>query len=150
MKLAIEEAKKARKSGDYPIGAVIVSGGTVLVSTGNKSKKKKDATQHAEIAAIQSASKLYGRKQLEKSIMYTTNEPCVMCMGAIIYARMKGLIFGARIQDMKKHKSETGSKHSWRTININTQTILGKSEHDLQLVGDFMRKECQELFFLLK
>lgn len=150
MQLAIQEAKNASEHGDYPIGAVIIGSKKVLVTASNRSKRENDPTLHAEIVAIQKVAKEYGRDKLKECVMYTTNEPCLMCLGAILYSRMKGLVFGARIKDMEKHKIKTKSNHSWRTVNLKTKQIIKNSGHNLLLVENFMRDECKALFLLLK
>lgn len=71
-------------------------------------------------------------------------------MGAIIFARLHGVVFGTRIEDMKNHKEKTGSNHSWRTIDIHAKEIAKKNNHNLFIYEDFMREECKKLFFLLQ
>lgn len=150
MKAAINEAKHARRYGDYPIGAVIVKGMSIVIRVGNKSKMYEDPTLHAEVVAIQSAARIIGRRSLRECIIYTTHEPCPMCIGAIIYARLHGLVFGTRIDDIKKYKANNKtSNNSWRSVDIRAKEILNKSEHTLFMVEDFMRDECKKLFLLL-
>jgi tRNA(Arg) A34 adenosine deaminase TadA len=149
MQLAISAAKEAKDHSDYPIGAVIIKDNKLVVKAENRSKKDQDPTLHAEIVAIQSAAKLIGRKNLEQCVIYVTHEPCPMCTGAIIYARMKGLVFGARAKDMKEYKLKTKTTKSWRTVDITAKELIEKSPHELLLIEGFMREECQKLFFLL-
>jgi len=91
MNLALEEAKKAFQIGEVPVGAVIVCNGNVVGKAHNLKELIQDATMHAEINAIRRASKELGTWRLENCDMYVTLEPCPMCAGAIIQARIKNL-----------------------------------------------------------
>lgn len=97
MRLAIKEAMKAKSYGDVPIGCVIVDEETdkVISKSYNKKEKVKDATAHAEILAIKSACKKKGDWRLENCTLYVTLEPCPMCFGAILNARIKRVVYGA-------------------------------------------------------
>ena len=86
MQLAIEEARKARRNGDYGIDAVIVKDNKVIVAAGNRIKLDNDPTHHAEIVAIRKATKLLKNRFLENCVLYTTHEPCPMCTSAAIWA----------------------------------------------------------------
>ena len=97
MRLAIEQARIAGRMGEVPIGAVITDGeGKVISSEYNLREAGNDPTGHAEIIAIKKAGEALGSWRLEGSVLYVTIEPCLMCMGAIILARIKRLVFGAR------------------------------------------------------
>ena len=95
MKQAITLANKAAKQGDIPVGAVIVCNGKVIATGYNKKEKKKNALLHAEIIAINKASKKLKDYRLENCELYVTFEPCLMCVGAILSARIKKVYFGA-------------------------------------------------------
>ena len=95
MKTALCEAKKAAKSGEVPVGAVIVKDGKVIATGRNMREEKQNALSHAEIEAINNACKVLGSWRLDGCEMYVTLEPCPMCAGAIINARIKTLVFGA-------------------------------------------------------
>lgn len=95
MKKALRLAKKAGKLGEVPIGAVIVKDGEVLSSAFNKRNQKNSATAHAEILAIEKACKKLNDWRLDGAEMYVTLEPCPMCAGAIVNARIKKVYFGA-------------------------------------------------------
>ena len=84
MQAAIEEAVKARKSGDYAIGAVIVKDGEIIARSPNRTKTDQDPTQHAELSVIREATKVIGHRHLHECIMYTTHEPCPMCSAAAV------------------------------------------------------------------
>ncbi|HPX71489.1 MAG TPA: nucleoside deaminase [Acholeplasmataceae bacterium] len=91
MNLALEEARKAFQIGEVPVGAVIVCNGNIVGQAHNLKELIQDATMHAEINAIRQASKALGTWRLENCDMYVTLEPCPMCAGAIIQARIKNL-----------------------------------------------------------
>lgn len=147
MILAIEEAQRAQQKGDYAVGAVVIKNDSLLSLAGNAVKVLQDPTLHAEIVAIRQATKKLGTRHLEDCILYTTHEPCPMCSGAAIWARMKGIVFGARMEDMASYCLENGNKNwSWRTIHIPASTIIERGEPKLFLVENFMREECKKLF----
>ena len=95
MALALEEAKAAAALGETPIGAVLVWEGEVVARTGNRREIDRLATAHAEILAIQEACKALGGWRLHKGTLYVTLEPCPMCAGAIINARIPRVVYGA-------------------------------------------------------
>lgn len=95
MQLALAEAKKAASEGEVPVGAVIVKDGVVIAKGRNHREQKQNALSHAEIEAINSACKALGSWRLDGCELYVTLEPCPMCTGAIINARIKTVIFGA-------------------------------------------------------
>jgi tRNA(adenine34) deaminase len=96
MRAALEEARKAYARGEIPVGAVIAGGGRLLASAGNENRGAHDPTRHAEMIAIRSACAVMGNERLTGCDMYVTKEPCAMCAGAIVHARIKKLIIGAR------------------------------------------------------
>ena len=97
MEMAIEEAKKAFFEEEVPVGAVVITeDGEVVARAHNKSIATSDPTAHAEILAIREAGRKLSNYRLTKCLVICTLEPCIMCMGALINARIKGLIFGTR------------------------------------------------------
>lgn len=94
MDLAIAQAQAAADAGDVPIGAVIVRGGVVLAAAGNRRIIDADPTAHAEMLAIRAAAKAIGGWRLDGCAMFVTLEPCCMCAGAIVLARMERLVYG--------------------------------------------------------
>lgn len=94
MKAAIREAVKAEKIGEVPIGCVIVQNDKIIARGYNRRKKDRDTLSHAELIAIRKASKKTGDWRLEDCTMYVTLEPCQMCAGAIVQARMKKVVIG--------------------------------------------------------
>lgn len=95
MALALAEARGAETAGDVPIGAVVVREGEVIAAAGNERELRGDPTAHAEVLAIRKASKALGGWRLPDTTLYVTLEPCAMCAGAIILARIPKVVFGA-------------------------------------------------------
>ena len=95
MRLALDEARGAATRGDVPVGAVLARGEEVLGRAGNARERDQDPTAHAEIVALRQAAAAVGRWHLEGCAMYVTLEPCAMCAGALVLARVDRLVFGA-------------------------------------------------------
>lgn len=96
MGLAIEEAKKAAQNDEVPVGAIITDGQGKVIGKGfNHPISSHDPTSHAEINAIREASLVLNNYRLVNTTLYVTIEPCIMCMGAIIHARIKRVVYGA-------------------------------------------------------
>ena len=95
MRRAIELAAQAEATGDVPIGAVLVSG-DLVVEAKNEKEQRPDATAHAEMLALQEASRRQGAWRLSDATLYVTKEPCVMCAGAMVAARIARLVYGCR------------------------------------------------------
>ena len=95
MNLALEEAGAAGESGDVPIGCVIVHGGAAVARAGNRTVADRDPTAHAELVAIRAAGAALRSERLEDCDLYVTLEPCAMCAGAIAFARVRRLYYGA-------------------------------------------------------
>ena len=95
MKQALVEAKVAEEEGEIPIGAIVVCQGRIIAKAHNMTQRLIDVTAHAEMQAITSASAGLGNKYLNECTLYVTIEPCVMCAGAIAWAQLGRLVFGA-------------------------------------------------------
>ncbi len=95
MRLALEQARDARASGEVPVGAVIVAQGRVIASGANRPIAASDPTAHAEIEALRAAGRALGSYRLTGATLYVTLEPCPMCASAIVHARIRRLVFGA-------------------------------------------------------
>ncbi|MTI07695.1 nucleoside deaminase [Roseibium denhamense] len=95
MDLALEEAEKAARRGEVPVGAVLVQDGVVLARDGNRTLELNDPTAHAEVLVIRQACDLLKSQRLPGCDLYVTLEPCAMCAGAISFARIRRLYFGA-------------------------------------------------------
>jgi tRNA(adenine34) deaminase len=95
MVLALAEARRAGAAGEIPVGAVVVAGGIVVGAAGNAREATGDPTAHAEILALREAATARGSWRLEDATLYVTLEPCPMCAGALVAARLGRLVFGA-------------------------------------------------------
>jgi tRNA(adenine34) deaminase len=95
MELAIERAREAEGHGDVPIGAVVARAGEPLAAAGNERELRGDPTAHAEVLAIRAAAEAVGGWRLPDTTLYVTLEPCAMCAGAIVLARIPEVVFGA-------------------------------------------------------
>jgi tRNA(adenine34) deaminase len=95
MALAVEEARRAGARGEVPVGAVLVAEGEVLAARGNERERLHDPTAHAEMLALRDAAALAGGWRLQEATLYVTLEPCAMCAGAMVLARIKRLVYGA-------------------------------------------------------
>ena len=95
MKRALEAAYEARRRDEVPVGTCIVSGETLLAVAGNRTRTDCDPTAHAEIVALREAAHLAANYRLNDAIVYSTIEPCAMCAGALIQARVRRLVYGA-------------------------------------------------------
>lgn len=131
MNIAIELAKKAYKKGEIPVGAVIVKNKKVISKAYNKKENKKDCTKHAELLAIQKASKKLKNWRLIDCEIYVTMEPCMMCAGAIEQARISKLIYAVDNQQFGYSKQIK-----------NVEIIAGVCEEKCKkMVQDFFRKK---------
>jgi tRNA(adenine34) deaminase len=95
MRLALDEARRALVENEVPVGAVVVRAGEVIASAHNERERLRDPTAHAELLAIARAAKLLASWRLEGCTLYTTLEPCPMCAGAIVQARIPIVVYGA-------------------------------------------------------
>ncbi|HVN68954.1 MAG TPA: tRNA adenosine(34) deaminase TadA [Candidatus Binatia bacterium] len=95
LRRALELAEEARRCGDVPIGAILVAGGLVLEAK-NEKESRRDPTAHAEMLLLREAARRAGAWRLSEATLYVTKEPCVMCAGAMIAARIKRVVYGAR------------------------------------------------------
>jgi len=96
MREALRAAQEANARGEVPVGTCIVSGEMVLAIAGNRTRTEQDPTAHAEIVALREAARKLGNFRLIDAVAYATIEPCAMCAGALIQARVKRLVYGAR------------------------------------------------------
>ncbi len=131
MKKAIFLAKKAYEKDEVPVGAVIVKDGNVVASAYNKREHSKNAIAHAEILAIQKACKKLDDFRLIGCDMYVSLEPCVMCTGAILNARIENVYFGAYI-----------TNGSISATEITEKSVLN---HKTNFFGGFLEEDCSKL-----
>jgi tRNA(adenine34) deaminase len=133
MKAALNEAEKGFKKDEVPIGAVVVVDGKIIARAHNLRESQIDPTAHAEILAIKKAAKKLGGWRLEKAEIYSTLEPCPMCAGAIVHARVSSLVYGA--DDPKA--GACGS-----VMNIISSKHLN---HKVKVRAGVLKKECSEI-----
>ena len=133
MKEALKEARKALKYEEVPIGCVIVHNDKIIARGYNKRNTKKNSIAHAEMIAIHKASKVLGDWRLEDCTMYVTLEPCQMCAGAIVQARIKTVIVGT----MNKKAGCAGS-----VINL---LQMSEFNHQVELVTGVLETECTKI-----
>ena len=95
MEEALREAQRAQAQGEVPVGAVIVHAGKVLARGSNRNLSDSDPTAHAEIVTLREAARQIGNQRLEDCEMFVTLEPCAMCAGAMVHARLRRLVYGA-------------------------------------------------------
>ena len=124
MDLALDEARAAAGRGEVPVGAVVVDAdGSVLAKAGNRTLELRDPTAHAEILAVRAAAEALGSERLIDCDLYVTLEPCVMCAGAISFARIRRLYFGA--SDPKGGAVEHGPRFFSQPTCHHTPEIYG-------------------------
>ena len=134
MEIAIQEARKAEKKGEVPVGAVLVdSGGNILSASHNQTIFLSDPTAHAEILVLREAAARTQNYRLLSTVLYVTVEPCVMCMGAIIHARVSTLVFGTK--DSKW--GAAGSLYHFAQDN--------RLNHRPQVIGGICQDTCRQL-----
>lgn len=131
MKSALKCAEAALREGEVPIGAVVVYEGKVIARGHNRRTKRQIATAHAEIEAIEKACKKFKSWRIPECELYVTLEPCPMCMGAVLNARIKKVYFGA---PEDKGRSLTSELASANLLN-----------HTVEVEGGVMKEECAEI-----
>ncbi len=134
MRGALEEAKRAAERGEVPVGAVIVHDGVVIARAGNRSEQNHDPTAHAEILAIQQAAEVRRSWRLTDCTLVVTLEPCVMCLGAIMQAHIRTVIFGAdNIREGALGGVGNVLEHPWkRTLTVRGGVLADESRRLLQ------------------
>ena len=133
MNLAIKQAIKAEKEGEVPIGAVLVKDGHLIAKAHNQSITKSDASAHAEIQLLRKAGGKLQNYRLNASTIYVTLEPCAMCLGAMMHARIERIVYGAR--DPKT--GVCGSSENLIDANC--------FNHKIDLVSGVLENECKQL-----
>jgi tRNA(adenine34) deaminase len=134
MRLALQEAEKAGQKGEIPIGAILVdASGHVLSAAHNQTITLADPTAHAEVLVLRAAARAVGNYRLLNTTLYVTIEPCIMCMGAMLHARVATLVFGAA-------DPKWGSAGS--LYNLAADSRLN---HRLQVVAGICKPACRAL-----
>jgi len=129
MAAALDEASAAASHGDVPVGAIIVRGGDAIARTSNRTVRDQDPTAHAELLAIRAASQALGSWRLEGCTLYVTLEPCAMCAGAIVLARLERVVFGAW-DDKAGMAGSVGDLLREPRLNHRPQVLGGVREDD--------------------
>lgn len=133
MQLALQQAQAAADAGEVPVGAVVVRAGQVIATGHNAPLASHDPTAHAEINAMRAAAQVLGNYRLDECTLYVTLEPCTMCSGAALHARLKRVVFGAR-------EPKTGAAGS--VLNVFAQEALN---HQTQVRGGVLADECAQV-----
>ncbi|HEV7684262.1 MAG TPA: tRNA adenosine(34) deaminase TadA [Pyrinomonadaceae bacterium] len=133
MRQALAAAHEAGERGEVPIGACIVAGETVLAVAGNRTRTDVDPVAHAEIVALRAAATMLGNYRLADAVVYSTIEPCVMCAGALIQARVRRLVYGARDE-------RAGAVESHFQV-CDTDFL----NHRIEVTTGVLEAECREL-----
>lgn len=136
MKQALAEAHKAADRGEVPVGAVVVCRDRIIARSHNLTETLNDVTAHAEMQAITAAANFLGGKYLTDCTLYVTVEPCVMCAGAIAWAQLGRLVFGASDEKRGYQKYAPNALHS-KTVVV--QGVL--SEESAELMKVFFKKK---------
>jgi len=133
MRAALAEAKVAAEVGEVPVGALVVRGGTVIGAGLNRPIRDSDPTAHAEIVAIRAAATAEQNYRLAGTTLYVTLEPCAMCVGAMLHARVQRLVFGA-------YDLQAGAAGSVIDLCNNR-----KFNHRIEVNGGLLEEECGRL-----
>jgi len=134
MRLALREAQRAREHGDVPIGALVVrDDGEVIAAVHNERERRQDPTAHAEILALREAAQALGSWRVLETTLYVTLEPCAMCAGAIVLARVPRVIYGA---------SDPKAGAAGSVLDVLAEPRLN---HRPEVRGGVLREECGEL-----
>src|SRR5882762_528924 len=133
MNRAVEAAREARGRDEVPVGTCIVSGETLLAVAGNRTRTDCDPTAHAEIIALREAARQAGNYRLIDAVVYSTIEPCAMCAGALIQARVRRLVYGA--------KDERAGAVESRFRICDTEFL----NHRIEITAGVLEPECRAL-----
>ena len=133
MALALDEALKAQAAGEVPVGAVVVLDGTVIGAGFNRPISSNDPTAHAEIVALRAAASRLGNYRLTGSTIYVTVEPCLMCVGAMVHARVATVVYG------------TPEPKAGAIVSMTSAHQLAGLNHRLQAVGGVCEEQCRDL-----
>ena len=133
MRLALAAARQAGQAGEVPVGAVVVSSGAVVGRAANRRETDQDPTAHAEILALREAAAALGTWRLTHATIYVTLEPCPMCAGAVVAARLGRLVFGAA-------DPKAGACGSLYNLCVDPRL-----NHELPVTAGVLQEECAEL-----
>ena len=135
MRLALKEAERAYEEGEVPVGAVVVCEGRVIARAHNQTERLGDVTAHAEMLAITSAANLLGGKYLTNCTLYVSVEPCVMCAGALGWAQVGRVVYGATDEKRGYHLFAPQAMH------VRTEVVAGVLEEECaELMKSFFQR----------
>jgi tRNA(adenine34) deaminase len=133
MSEALRAAREAETRGEVPIGAIVVAGSGILAVAGNRTRTDCDPTAHAEIVALREAARAAGNYRLTDATLYSTIEPCAMCAGALVQARVARLVYGARDERFGAVESQ---------FRLCDSSSLN---HRMEITAGVLEAECREL-----
>jgi tRNA(adenine34) deaminase len=133
MQHALREARSAQDVGEVPVGAVIVKDGEVIATGQNRNLRDHDPSAHAEIVTLRAAGVRLGNHRLEQCEMYVIIEPCAMCAGALVHARLRRLVYGAK-------DAKAGAVES--VLNVLNHPRLN---HQMEVTGGVLEMECSQM-----
>lgn len=133
MRLALEQARLAATAGEVPVGALVVKDGEIVGQGQNRNLRDSDSTAHAEIVALRQAGARLGNHRLPGCVMYSTIEPCAMCAGAMVHARLARLVYGAA-------DPKAGAAGS--VLEVLNHPRLN---HQMELTTGVLQDECSEV-----
>jgi tRNA(Arg) A34 adenosine deaminase TadA len=136
MREAIKIAKQNISEGQFPFGCCIVTDENIAVSASNTVISNIDPTAHAEINAIRKLCNIVGKITLENSVMFTTTEPCTMCMGAISWARIPRLVYGVSLSK--------SLEFGFDEIRLNSREVAACLPYKIEIEEGFLLEECME------
>ncbi len=140
MREALRLARDAREAGEVPVGTCVVVDGVLIAAAGNRTRTDCDPTAHAEIVALRAASRTFGNYRLANAIVYSTIEPCAMCAGALLQARVPLLVYGAADEKagaVDSHFHICDSNH----LNHRVEVIRGVLETECRdMMQEFFRE----------
>lgn len=142
MRSALDEAQKAFDLGEVPIGAVLTKENKIIASAFNQRQTSRDPTDHAEIRVLRAAAKLIGDFRLTGTTLYVTLEPCPMCLGALLQARIDRLVYGCL--DARRLESQK-NPGVYSFASVSGFGALEGNNHALEITGPVLKAECAKL-----
>ena len=133
MQIAIREAQAAFQEGEVPVGAVVVIDNQVIAANHNRTEQFRDPLAHAEMLVIRDACQVFQYERLSEASLYVTIEPCAMCAGAVVLARLRQLVYGAR-------SPKAGAIHSLYQLVQDPRL-----NHQVEVVGEVQAQVCGQL-----
>jgi tRNA(adenine34) deaminase len=133
MRLALARAADAARHGDVPVGAVVTREGHVLGAAGNERERRADPTAHAEILALRAAASAVGTWRLEGATVYVTLEPCIMCAGALVAARVERLVYGPQ------------DRRAGAALSLYNVVADPRLNHEIEITTDVLAQESARL-----